>query len=239
MKNRPWLTISLVGSALVLSACGKKESDEANHDHSEHAEGAEGGEGSESGVTYKEGLGLQLLPEVIKALDVRTVEAEERPLAAELTITAQIFATKPQVLASANLPTKRAESLREASFEGASLLRIDSSMAAATRLADVVFELQPTTGQQIGDFVQIALKGAPTTVLTVPRSAVLDSATGTFAYVVNGNAYLRTPITIGAQSADFVEVTDGIYAGDTVVASPVDQLWLAELRLTKGGGHAH
>lgn len=236
MKNRPWLTISLVSSALILSACGKKEPDEASHDHSEHAEGAEAGE---SGVTFKEGRGLQLLPEVIKALDVRTVEAEERPLVAELSITAQIFATKPKVLASANLPAKRAEALREASFESASLLRIDSSMATATRLADVVFELQPTAGQQIGDFVQIALKGSPTTVLTVPRSAILDSATGTFAYVVNGSSYLRTPVTVGAQSADFIEVTDGIYAGDIVVASPVDQLWLAELRLTKGGGHSH
>ena len=36
-----------------------------------------------------------------------------------------------------------------------------------------------------------------------------------------------------------VEITDGLYAGDEVVASPVNQLWLAELRLTKGGGHSH
>ena len=76
-------------------------------------------------------------------------------------------------------------------------------------------------------------------MLTVPRSALLDSAAGLFVYVVNGEFYLRTPVKVGARSADFIEITDGLYAGDSVVATPVEQLWLAELRLTKGGGHSH
>ena len=68
---------------------------------------------------------------------------------------------------------------------------------------------------------------------------MLDTATGAFVYVVNGEAYLRTPVKTGASDADHVEIADGLYAGDTVVASPVNQLWLSELRLTKGGGHSH
>ncbi len=35
------------------------------------------------------------------------------------------------------------------------------------------------------------------------------------------------------------EILAGLRAGDRVVATPVEQLWLAELRLTKGGGHSH
>lgn len=236
MKNRPWLIVGVVGSALLLTGCGKKDSADSGRETSEHAESEEGGE---TGVTYKEGRGLQLVPEVIKALGVRTVEAEERQLAAELQITAQVFATKPKVLASASMPSERAESLRDASFEGASLDRIDTSMVTATRLADAIFALDPASGRQVGDFVTIALKGKSTSVLTVPSSAVLDAAAGTFVFVVNGNAYLRTPVKVGARSGEFVEITDGVYAGDVVVAAPVDQLWLAELRLTKGGGHAH
>jgi hypothetical protein len=50
---------------------------------------------------------------------------------------------------------------------------------------------------------------------------------------------LRTPVKVGARSAGFSEIADGLYAGDIVVVSSVDQLWLAELRLTKGGGHSH
>jgi len=46
-------------------------------------------------------------------------------------------------------------------------------------------------------------------------------------------------VKVGARSPDFVEINDGLYAGDVVVAAPAEQLWLAELRLTKGGGHSH
>lgn len=236
MKNRPWLIVGVLGSVLFLTGCGKKAPDSASRETSEHAEGEEGGE---SGVTYKEGLGLQLVPEVIKALGVRTVEAEDRVLTAELQFTAQVFATKPEVLASASMPAEQAESLRDASFDGAALVRIDTTTTTATRLADAVFALESASGRQVGDFVAISLKGKPASALTVPRSAILDAAAGTFVYVVNGKAYLRTPVKVGARSGDLVEVTDGIYAGDVVVATPVDQLWLAELRLTKGGGHAH
>jgi hypothetical protein len=237
MNPRPWFLITTAGLALALVGCGqKKAASGAGDGHAEHAEG----ESEESGgVTFKEGRGLQLSPEVIKALGVRTVEAEERSLAAELTVTAQVFATKPQVLASARVVAEHAESLHDAAFEGAELLRIDTAPAAATRLADAVFQLTDSGSRQIGDFVAIALKGKPATTLTVPRAAILDGATGTFVYVVNSGAYLRTPVKVGAQAGDLAEITDGIYAGDIVVAAPVDQLWLAELRLTKGGGHSH
>lgn len=118
-------------------------------------------------------------------------------------------------------------------------MRIDRSTVAATRLVDLVFELDASPRHQIGDFVTLALAVEPATVLSVPRSAVLDGATGSFVYVVNSGAYLRTPVKVGARSADFIEISDGLYAGDIVVVTPVDQLWLAELRLTKGGGHSH
>lgn len=225
-----------MATALLLAGCGKKASSEAGHDHSEHAEGEEGEEG---GVTFKEGHGLQFSPEVIKALVLVTAGAEERSLAAELNITAQVFALTPRLLASALLPVEQAAPLEKSSFSGAKLVRIDRSAVLATRLVDLVFELDASAAHKVGDFVTLALTVEPTSVLTVPRSAVLDGATGTFVYVDNGGAYLRTPVKVGARSSDFVEIADGLYAGDIVVVSPVDQLWLAELRLTKGGGHSH
>jgi multidrug efflux pump subunit AcrA (membrane-fusion protein) len=236
MKLRPWFLISLVGPVLLFAGCGKKTSAEADHDHSEHA-GEEGG--GEGGVTFKEGRGLQLSPEVIKALNLRTTEAEERSLAAELNVIAQVFAVTPRVLASARLTEEQAGALEKSSFTGAKLMRIDRSTVAATRLVDLVFELDASPQHQIGDFVTLALAVEPATVLSVPRSAVLDGATGSFVYVVNSGAYLRTPVKVGARSADFIEISDGLYTGDIVVVTPVDQLWLAELRLTKGGGHSH
>ena len=43
----------------------------------------------------------------------------------------------------------------------------------------------------------------------------------------------------GPHFSQFIEITDGLYAGDVVATGGVEQLWLTELRLTKGGGHSH
>ncbi len=76
-------------------------------------------------------------------------------------------------------------------------------------------------------------------VVVVPKSALLRAADGTFVYTVNGNAYCRTAVKTGAEAEDVVEVTNGLFAGDSVVTKPVEKLWLIELRATKGGGHSH
>ncbi len=106
-------------------------------------------------------------------------------------------------------------------------------------IEDLIVALERTPPPVIGEFVDLDFATEPSPVLAVPRSALLDAATGTFVYVVNGEHYLRTSVKTEARSADFVEITDGLYAGDVVVVAPVEQLWLAELRLTKGGGHSH
>lgn len=227
-----WLGLTAACLGLVLAGCGKKDA-EAEHQHSESEEG-EGG-----GVTFKEGRGLSLKPEVIKALGLQTAEAEERPLADNIRLIAQVFETSPRVLASTTVPAAEAAHFEQHPFQGAKLVRIDRSTVTATRLVDLIVALDRTDTPAIGDFVEVVFAAEPTTVLAVPSSALLDGAAGTFVYVVNGEHYLRTPVKTGARTADFVEITDGLYASDVVVTVPVEQLWLAELRLTKGGGHSH
>jgi hypothetical protein len=99
----------------------------------------------------------------------------------------------------------------------------------------------PRNTLKVGEFVSgsVVESGAEETVLTIPRSAVLETATGKFAFVQNGDYLLRTPITTGAENTDYAEITDGIYAGDVVATKPVETLYLIELRATKGGGHSH
>jgi multidrug efflux pump subunit AcrA (membrane-fusion protein) len=53
--------------------------------------------------------------------------------------------------------------------------------------------------------------------------------------VVNGFYYVRTPVKVGASGGEHVEITDGLYAGDEIVVSPVMSLWLAELQVLRGG----
>ncbi len=213
--------VFFMGCALLLSACGKS------------------GEAAAAKSDHEEGRGLKFTPEIIKALELKPSEAEERPIAGEVRLMAQVFKTAPDVLASVSLSPAEAALLQTQTFTGAKLVRVDRGGESANGRVDAVFALDRSTVRVVGDFVSLALNAAPRTVLTIPRSALLDSATGLFVYVINGEFYLRTAVKVGARSADFIEITDGLYAGDSVVATPVEQLWLAELRLTKGGGHSH
>ena len=76
-------------------------------------------------------------------------------------------------------------------------------------------------------------------VPVIPQPALLRTSEGTFVYAVNGDAYYRTAVKVGSEADGWVEITDGLLAGDQVVTKPVQTLWLIELRATKGGGHSH
>ena len=71
--------------------------------------------------------------------------------------------------------------------------------------------------------------------VSVPRSALLTTVEGHFVYAGNGGFFLRTPVKIGTQSAEWVEIADGLYAGDKIVSAAVISLWLAELQYLRGG----
>ena len=69
----------------------------------------------------------------------------------------------------------------------------------------------------------------------LPAAALLRTVKGDFVFVANGDWYLRTPVQIGAAHGDWLEVTGGLYEGDTVVTQGANALWLAELSATNGG----
>jgi multidrug efflux pump subunit AcrA (membrane-fusion protein) len=73
--------------------------------------------------------------------------------------------------------------------------------------------------------------GAP----AVPESALLRTVRGEFVFVANGGWYLRTPVQTGAAAGGWVEIRDGLYEGDTVVAQGARALWLAEIQAVNGG----
>ena len=73
--------------------------------------------------------------------------------------------------------------------------------------------------------------GAP----TIPESALLRTVRGEFVFVANGGWYLRTPVQTGAAAGGWVEIRDGLYEGDTVVAQGSRALWLAEIQAVNGG----
>ncbi|HEU4678828.1 MAG TPA: hypothetical protein VFS35_04865 [Terrimicrobiaceae bacterium] len=266
MKS-PIVFLLAAGLLLGLFACGSKPSEHSASDSHGHEEGGEHGDhhghGAEAaGARYAEGKGISLLEETKKAIGLELAEAEERRLVPVLPIEAQVYRaanelTRPDgeqtgsAYAAALINPQLAEKVRigesaalktsQASYQ-ARIWRIDPVSKDAVNSVEAILEIaDPQSALRVGQFVSgfVTEAGAEDPVLTVPRSAVLETATGSFAFVQNGDHLLRTPVKTGAENAEHIEITDGIYAGDVVATHPVETLYLIELRATKGGGHSH
>jgi multidrug efflux pump subunit AcrA (membrane-fusion protein) len=94
----------------------------------------------------------------------------------------------------------------------------------------------PAIPLAVGTFVQVtATMPSEGPVMAIPQTALLVCSERHFVYTVNGEHLVRTAVKVGASDAEFVEITDGLYAGDEVVWQPVLSLWMTELAAVKGG----
>lgn len=224
--------------ALLAAGCGSREPAPADehahadeHGHTDRVEEAGGA------ASFKPGFGLQLAPATREAIGVETAEVEERKVARSFTVTATVFDAGPPARALTLVPPDIADELEKLQSSEATVLSIRRDVSGALTQVEVVLALPGSP--RVGAAREVAFRGAERTIATIPRSAVLRSATGTFVYVVNGAHFLRTEITTGSGDEQFIEVVDGLHPGDVVVTTAVEELWLTELRLTKGGGHSH
>jgi len=117
------------------------------------------------------------------------------------------------------------------------VLRLDRSSEAPTGLAEVILEVNDSVRSLAeGEFFKARLARSSTNaVTTVPRSAVFRAPGGDFVYTVSGDHYVRTAVKLGAGDHPFVEIADGLLAGDVVVSRPVLALWMTELHNVNGG----
>ena len=264
---RALLSLLLSGAlSFGIFACGPNQAEHSNAGGQEHEEGEHGDHhdhGKEAaGARYAEGKGIILLNETKEAIGLELADAEERRLAPVVPLEAQIYraANEPSrpggeqtgsAYATALVNPLLAKKLKggelatlkthDASYE-ARIWRIDPVSKEAVNSVEAILQIpDPLNALKIGEFVSgsVVESDAEETVLTIPRSAVLETATGKFAFIQNGDYLLRTAITTGAENADYAEITDGVYAGDVVATNPVETLYLIELRATKGGGHSH
>jgi hypothetical protein len=233
IRFHPILFAMPLAAALALAGCGKAKSDaeSGGHDHEEHADAGE------APARFKEGQGLFLVSSTAEALGLKTGEVEERPVTHTYEVTASVFDAGPPARASSLMPVEIADDLEKHPPTEAKLLAVRRDIAKALDQVEVVFALSGSP--EVGTTVTLILSGPVRNSAAVPHSALLRTATGTFVYVVNGTYLLRTPVQSGASDGAFIEILDGLYAGDVVATAAVEQLWLTELRLTKGGGHSH
>ncbi len=189
-------------------------------------------EAAPGGVSFKEGVGLELDHAVREQLELETVEVREAPLVPALSFTAQIFRESRESSQARNEPTgfayasawveaRAADRIRvngrlsviHRPDSGCVVSRIDRSASDAKGRVELILRLEDgETAWRIGEFARVSADGlAEKNALVVPRSAVLDTAYGAFVYVVNGTSYLRTPIKAGATREGTIEIADGLY----------------------------
>lgn len=252
--------------ALSLLGCGHKGGD--GHDHVQEGEHskedghghAHGGE-SESSASFKEGKGVIISEESKKLLGIEVTDVEQRSLRHQIRFSAQVFVERHRHLqnqedhSGCDVHCSGFVTTNVANFVSPYQL-VTISRGSNESLKGIVLAVQKVIGlgeSEIvvgvsnavnvltpGEFVQTTVwVPKDDRVTAIPASALLRSSEGTFAYVVNGDAYLRTVVKVGVETEDWVEISEGLLAGDQLVIKPVQTLWLIELRATKGGGHSH
>lgn len=229
--------------------------------HEGHGDEGEGGAG-----VFQPDKGIALNEHTRAAFGLEIGDVTTEPVEATTSLTAQVYreasegsgsnggersgqayatATLMPILAKA-LTVGEEVAFRTGETDGSSVTgkvwKIDDTQVPVTGMAEVLVEIPDADGRfPIGTFLtgEANLKAEDLGAARIPRSAVLDTAAGTFAYVKDGDFLKRTPISIGASNDKFVEVTEGLYEGDEIAVTAVQALYITELRATKGGGHSH
>lgn len=253
---------ALLATGLLFTSCGKKEGDAQGKEEAHGKDDGHGhGEEAPSGASFKAGKGVIVTEETRKILGVEIVDVAERKLPNQIRFTVQVFGEKHHHLlnqqdhsgcdvhGSAFLPAETAAVVKAG--QPVSVLKDTNNPLGGVVLAvqkalalgesEVVIGISnATTALKAGEFIPARISlPRDEAVAAIPQSAVLRTSEGTFVYAVNGDAYFRTAVKVGAEADGWMEITDGLLAGDRVVTKPVETLWLIELRATKGGGHSH
>jgi hypothetical protein len=216
----------------------------------EHQESA--GHGVEP-WSFKEGRGVLLSEAARKALGVEVAPVEFGAIDQTTDRhSAQIYRTageSPQGVAAASLwlPPSQAkpvsigqivEVLHNKTTKAARVASKRTGANNGSSLVEILLEIDDKEGTlRLGDFVTASFNapGGTRQSTFVGSAAVVESVRGTFVYALNGESYLRTPVRLGARSGDRVEITDGLFEGDEVVARGAKDIWLVELQAVNGG----
>lgn len=229
MKQR-WI---ILFAALIASGCDDRQESEALID-------------TESVPRFSAKDGVYLPETTRRSIGLKLVEPVERTFADRIAFDVRIFESSGARGRAAGLASAREAARLEAgqtvefgltrSLSG-TISAIRGEAKSGIGLAEVLVDVKSKGADlNVGTFLQAAVTLTNETVaMAIPKSAVLSCGEGDFVYSVSGGYFARAPVTLGRRDAEFVEVIDGLFEGDTVVAEPVMSLWMVELATVKSG----
>ena len=220
-------------SLLVLAVLPSCTDSVAKDEHSP-------GSNPENGAQFRKGEGLSLTDEMARSIGLQTAEVTEEQITATLSISLRPLPGGNE--ASGWLSAGEADKFQPGAVlelatsppQKATVVRVEKPAFATASDSEITVRLEAPLAE--GAEVRATLRlpeGAA--VATIPPSALLSTAEGKFVYAKNGKFFVRTPVTVGATSADHVEIVEGLYSGDEIVSTPVMSLWMAELQVLRGG----
>lgn len=254
-----YLGIGLAGTLLLLG-CNRADQPVKKQSQSkeEITETSTSSVSEPEKIKYEDGKGLKVSETSVKALGIQFGLAEKKPVVPAISINAQVyrsaletptkFSREQAGMAYATVsvePTiadqlrlKQPLTLDDGSMQG-TLWRIDRTQLPVTGKVELLLELDDSQGKlSVGSYIngRFQVGTAPVAMVTIPNSALLKTAQGTFVYVKNGDYLLKTSVSQGQQLDQLTVITQGLQGGETLVIEPVQTLYLIELRLSKGGG---
>lgn len=250
--------LRLVPALLLVTAfcaCDKPQATDSTPAETSQADGD-----ANDAVRFKEGHGLALHPKIRQSIGLVIAEVSETSVTPEFTVQLHVIqgvsglqrvtflpGNESRSEASGWLSKEKAGRLQPGQeaelhmeteglkvIEKGVLKRIEKPISEALGDYEVIVETEKAV--QSGTRLSAVFRLPPGDAVTaVPRSALLKTVEGWFVYAINEDFFLRTPVKVGAMNNELVEITDGLYAGDQIVVSPVNSLWMAELQILRGG----
>ena len=193
----------------------------------------------ENGAQFKKGQGLSLTEEMSKAIGLNVEDVGETKVAPVISLN---VSAETQNTATGWVSPEQTKVIRpgmevefhcDTTFKG-TVEKIEANPLGVMGDSEITIATAEklTAGEPLKAVLRLP---AGEVVAVVPKAALLKTAEGSFVYAVNGDFYLRTPVKPGVTDDKFVEITDGLYAGDQIVTTPVMSLWMAELQVLRGG----
>ena len=200
--------------------------------------------------SFKEGKGLLLPEETRRFIGLEIGDVADRKVNRSVTLEVQVYEADSGKARYASGLVDVAESewlhpgqpvslvSKDGKIISGILARLETQAQLLSRQAEVIIEIPRTAPERALESNLTATLTATNAeeATTIPVSALLRAAAGDFVYVVNGERLLRTAVTVGNEGDGFVQIKEGLYAGDKVVVKPPQTLWLTELRLARAGG---
>ncbi|MEX2594823.1 MAG: efflux RND transporter periplasmic adaptor subunit, partial [Anditalea sp.] len=125
---------------------------------------------------------------------------------------------------------------------GGSVLSIGKEVERTKPMLPIYVEVTEEIAMPEGSFTEVEIAyGLPKQVVLIPETALLEDY-GSYSVIVqlSGETFERRPVKIGRRNGEYVEVKEGLEAGEVVVTKGAYQVKMASMSgTTPAHGHEH